>query len=537
MLEFLKIKNLALIQDAEIEFSPGLNVITGESGAGKSIILKALDFALGERLNSDIIRPNKEKASVEALFTLNKEEVLVKREIIKRSGRSRIYINDSLCTQKTLKSLREKLILYTSQHEQHKLIKPEYHTQLLDQYIPSDLLIKKNNTLEQIRKIQETKNKLKQRICDLDTKKELMGFQLQEIKKIAPKPKEDQILLQKRENLRNSAKLGEKIQQALDVLCSPEFSLLENIFKFQAIIQNITSLDPDFKDILGEIEHTRDIFHDLESRLRSYPVGLKDIYELEQIEARLWELEQLKKRLNKSLDEIIKFQEELELNISTRDKLDLELKEIEKKETNILNQLKEITNQINIARREVSTEISKKLKHELLDLGFERHIEIYFEFFSKKIHLEVEEQRAKIMWKPNPGQKLQPLNNIVSGGELSRVFLGLISISIPEEMPTLIFDEVDTGIGGLTLLKIGKKIKELSKQHQVLLITHWPQLASLADRHFKVHKEVIDKQTYTRCNLLKGKEVEEELSRMAGGGEQGRILASQLLKENKWDKI
>jgi len=535
MLEILRIKNLALIEDAELEFSHGLNVITGESGAGKSIILKSLDFVLGEKIPPSMVRPGKEKAYVEAMFVLEGEEILIKREILQNSGRSRIYVNDSLSSKTRLKELRNRLIIYTSQHEQHKLLKPEYHTHLLDQYLPPELLKQKHSLIEDIIKIHRKIKHIETEIKDIDLKKDFLNFQLEEIKKVSPKPKEDEILLQKREELKNSAKLGEKIQQALNLLCSPENSLSDNFLKLHGLVQEIALLDPDFEEILNEMEHIKETISNLENILKSYPIGIDDIFELEKIEARLWELEQLKKRLNKSLDEILSLQYEIESNISKRDELALELKELKKREKELLSTLKQTISIIGDKRKAISEDLSEKLKRELIDMGFDKQMEIYFQFFSKEISPDIDilEERARLMWRPNPGQEIQPLEKIVSGGELSRLFLALMSIMASEDMPTLIFDEIDTGIGGLTLTKVGKKIKNLSNQHQVILVTHWPQLACLAEKHFKVHKEVIKNQTYIRCKPLSLDEVRKELSRMAGGGNQGEALANQLLKERQ----
>ncbi len=531
MLELLRIKNFPLIEDVEIEFHQGLNVITGESGAGKSIILRAMDFAMGENLSSKAIMPVKEKGFVELLFYLEDEELLIRREISSH-GRSRIYINDKLSSKNRLKELRNQLIIYTSQHEQHRLLRPEYHTRLLDEHLPDELIQEKQQVIKRLTQLEGKIQGIKFKLSDIESKKDFFEYQLEEIKRVSPLPNEDEILLKKREELKNSAILGEKIQQALEVLGTDEFSIIDQLIRLGTTVKSISTLEPEFKEISEEIEHAKEILTELEARLRNYPIGIEEVNELEKIEARLFEIEQLKKKLGKTLDEILGLKEEMEATISKKDELRLELKNLERERHALLLSLKNIVESINRKRIEKAKELAKKLKEELLALGFEKHIEIAFNFSPVTLFDDIEEQRARIIWRPNPGQELQPIDKIASGGELSRIFLAIITTT-NQHLPTLIFDEVDSGIGGLTLTRVAQKIKELSKRHQIILITHWPQLAYLADRHFRVHKEIINSQTITKCNALNGEEIKNELARMAGGGPQGKALAQQLLKEKE----
>ena len=531
MLEFLRIKNLALIQDAELEFSRGLNVITGESGAGKSIILKALDFLLGENLPWKIVRQGKDKAYVEAIFSHENEEIIIRREIMHNSGRSRVYINDNLSSKNKVLELRNKLIIYTSQHEQHKLLRPEYHTKLLDQHLPIELIQKKDYLTKKIKEVQEKIFDIRKHIAEIDSQKDFLEYQLKEIQRISPEPKEDEILLKKREELKNSAKLKEKIDNCLQIIDSESSPLLDQLIALIGITKDIASLDSDLEDFIDPLEHAKDTIVDLETKLKSYPIGLEQVAELENIESRLFEIEQLKRKLNKSLEEIINLKEVLENKISKRDELELEIKKLDKIRQTYLYQLKNIISSINNLRLDAAKKLEKKLKTELVELGFHKNIQIEFDFFSVELLDKIEEKRARIVWSPNPGHQMQPIEQTVSGGELSRLFLAIVTTTT-EELPTLIFDEIDTGIGGLTLNKVASKLKQLSKKQQIILVTHWPQLACLAHRHFRVQKEVNSSQTISRCETLVGDEIFEELSRMAGGGPQGKALAAQLLRED-----
>ncbi|GAB6161863.1 DNA repair protein RecN [Desulfothermus naphthae] len=528
MLQFLRIKNLALIQDAELEFAPGLNVITGESGAGKSIILKALDFLLGENLPWKIVRQGKERAFVEAIFSNQEKEVIIRREIMPQSARSRLYINDNLSSRNKVLELRNRLIVYTSQHEQHKLLKSDYHTKLLDEHLPLNLIQKKEFLTKKIAAIQQKIANTRQQIAEIDSQKDFLEYQLKEIQRVSPAPNEEEVLLKKREDLKNNAKLREKIDKCLELIDSDSSPLLDQLIVLTGLTKEIANLDDDFNDFIEPLEQAKETIVDLEIKLKSYPIGFEQVAELENIESRLFEIEQLKRKLNKSLDEIINLKEILENKISKMDELKLEIKKLEKIRQTYISELKEVINSINNLRADISQRLEGRIKKELVELGFHKDIGIKFDFFSVELLEQVEEKKARILWSPNPGQPMQPIEQTVSGGELSRFFLALITTTT-EELPTLVFDEIDTGIGGLTLNKVASKLKELSKKHQVILVTHWPQLACLAQKHFRVKKEVINSQTISRCDTLTGDEIFEELSRMAGGGPQGKALATQLL--------
>ncbi len=532
MLELLRIKNFALIESAELEFSEGLNVITGESGAGKSIILKSLDFLFGQNIPLAQIGRNDEPTYVEAMFLLENEEIILKREISNITKRSRIYINDRLGSKNKINELKQKLIIYTSQYEQQKLTRPEYHTSILDNFIPQEILQKKHKILNQLKQIKNRIKEIEESLTNLKSKKDLHEYQIKEIEKINPQPGEDEKLLNKREELKKTAKISEEIEKGLVILNSEQCSLQDLVNDLYKTIENIAQVDENFLDLLDKMEVIRELTSEINSRLISYPVSIDQIKELEQIEERLFEIEQLKKRLNKSLDEILTMKDELARDISKIDELNLELKNLLDQKKDIELELKKIIWKLNSKRVTIADNLSKRLKKELLDLGFEKGIDISFNFFEHPLEEDITEKRAKIILRPNLGHDFQPLDRIASGGELSRIFLALISISANEELPTLIFDEVDAGIGGITLTKVGKKLQKLAEKHQIILITHWPQLASLANTHFRVKKEIIGETTRTICKRLDGEEIKEELSRMAGGGSHGEALARELLEEN-----
>ena len=516
MLEFLRIKNLALIEDLEMEFHPGLNVLTGESGAGKSFILRALDFILGSKIPATMVRPDKDKAVVEAMFFLDEKELILRRELIAATGRSRFYLNDSLSSQEKVLSLRPRLLIHTSQHGQQKLLKPAFHTRILDYFLPEqDILARKDDLLRRLRQILNEKQELNSRIEQLAAQKEFLKYQKEEIDRVNPRPNEEEELLEELTRLKSRANLNQDISHALNILHAPETNLLHNLFELQKVISRLAEIDEKFADTASDLDSAIAILQDLDSTLKSYPVDNEET-NTEAIEARLYELSRLKRKLNKSLDEILALGQEIEQNLSFLDASYLSIKQLERKEKELAQNLKQIIDNLNEQRNKAAKALKQSLEEELKHLGFSEHIQIQFDLYSEEVYPQINELRVRLLWVPNPGQPPQPLDKIASGGELSRFLLALVGLQSEKNLPTLLFDEVDAGIGGITLSRVGEKIKKLSQNRQVILITHWPQLACLADKHFQVQKKVIEGNTYTFCQPLNKKAREIELNRMAG---------------------
>ena len=239
-------------------------------------------------------------------------------------------------------------------------------------------------------------------------------------------------------------------------------------------------------------------------------------FDAEQVEKRLWELQQLQRKLKRPLESIVAMGEEIEENLSFLDAGGLELKRLEKEEAAAVSVLRATTAALNAAREAAASELTRNLEKELINLGFSEHLRVLVEFRPLVVHAGIEEQRPRFLWVPNPGLEAQPLDRIASGGELSRFLLAVVSLRSREQLPALLFDEVDSGIGGQTLIKVAERIRHLATRQQVILITHWPQLARLADEHFAIRKEVHDGATYTFCQSLAPAERTAELARMAG---------------------
>lgn len=531
MIELLRIRNLALIEDMELEFHPGLNVLTGESGAGKSFILRALDFIMGDKIQASMVRPGNEKAMVEAMFMVDGQEFILRRELAAETGRSRFFLDDSLSSQDKVQSLRDKLLIHTSQHGQQKLLKPGFHGQILDSFLHDKTLLERRNPLlGELQKLSIEKRSLADKLASLSDKREYLEFQRHQIEKVNPKKGEEEELSVKRELIRAGAQTAKTVQQAMDILHNPETALLNNLYDFKKLIISLAENNPDYLAHSQELENVQALFEDIDRTLRTTNTKAETM-ELESVEARLWELAQLRRKLNRSLDEILTLEQEIDDTISFLDQGDLSLKQLKKKENALVDELKGIIYKLDSLRKESAQELRVRLENELKFLGFSEHIRIDFNFNPEEIYPGIFENKLRLLWIPNPGHPAQPLDKIASGGELSRFLLALVGLKSEQNLPTLLFDEVDAGIGGTILNQVGQRIKDLAQDRQVILITHWAQLACLAQRHFQVQKNVVDGETYTLCQPLDSQQSKQELARMVGG-EKGLELAAGLQNES-----
>lgn len=524
MLELLRIRDLALIEDLELEFSPGMNVLTGETGAGKSFILKALNFLTGERLGPNLTRPGRDKALVEAVFVLDDEEYILRRELAADGGRSRIYLNDRLCSQESLRELRPRLILHSAQHGQQKLLQASFQTALLDEYLRRpDLIFAKDELCAKLSALAEALQNLEEKRRVLEEKRDLLEYQRAEIDKIAPKPGEEEELEARRVLVRNQAALTEEAGRALDALRGDGegAGIFANLTVLERSLENLAGMLEDFSAYPENLAGMRALLRDLEKELGKIRRGQGSADDTEALESRLFALAQLKRKLKRPLASILDLQAEIAGNLDFLDRSFLDRKELKDEEETLCADLEKLLFELNALRRDAAGELSQALEKELRALGFSEHIRVSFEFSGHELYAgraDLQELRPRIFWSPNPGQPPQPLDRIASGGELSRFLLAVVSLMSKNtlERPTLIFDEIDAGIGGLTLNRVAAGLEALAASRQMLLITHWPQLALKAGRHFVVSKEVREGQTYTLCRPLRPEQIPAELARMSG---------------------
>lgn len=537
MIEVLRIKNLALIDDLELECGPGLNVLTGETGAGKSFIISAVNFLTGEKMRPELVRAGCDKAVVEALFVTDGDDLILRRELTAETGRSRIYVGDQLASRDTLAALRPKLLLHASQHGQQRLLQPAFQAALLDGFLADPApLAEKNRLLRELTDIGQQIRDLEAKVADLEEKRQFLEFQHAEIGRVGPKPGEEEDLLAKRAVLVSSQKATESLGRSLEYIES-EPGLLDTLADLHLELAHVGDQFPEFAPDAEAVASFRLQLRDLAMRLRRQP-RRSVAGDPEAIEKRLFELSQLKRKLKMTLDEIVHLDSDIERNLSFLDACGLDRKRLAREERRLVASLVETLENLNQARHDAADSLAAALCRTLAGLGFSKDVRVLFDFTPVEVYAPASpelapltEERARILWCPNPGQPPQPLDKIASGGELSRFLLALMTLSAEPDGPTLIFDEIDAGIGGLTLASVGAHIKKLADTSQILLITHWPQLASLADRHFQVTKTVENGQTSTRCQRLVGNTIAAELSRMAGGGEAGTDMARHLLEK------
>ncbi len=516
MLEFLRIQGLALIENMELEFASGINALTGETGAGKSFILKAINFLLGEKMSADMVRQGYEKAQVEAIFIRNNEEFFIRRELMAETGRSRLYINDALSSQDSVRELRPSLIVHTSQHGQQKLLQQSYQAALIENSLPDKSLLEQRNTLlHALEQLCAERKAMQHKYDTLAERRELLEMQQLEIDKVSPEPNEEERLEALRSQARDVSEQVAYFETALTLLHGNEGpGLMDILSNFERQIEAICNYDQSFTEDLAAISALRELLPHMESRMRKTPQA-SDI-DMDALESRLYALAQLKRKLHRPLDEILKLRLEIDENISFLDSCALDLKRLEREEQELIQKLKAVLDILIPQRRNAASTFSAELEQALKGLGFSNDVRVIIDFVPVKLWEGIEDEKARILWAPNPGQAPQPLDKIASGGELSRFLLALVSTQSTHEHATYIFDEVDAGIGGMTLHKVAERLQMLAKQRQMLLITHWPQLASHATKHFHVSKTENEGHTFTQCKALNTAEREIELKRMSG---------------------
>lgn len=529
MLEYLRIRNLALIEDAELDFAPGMNVLTGETGAGKSFILKALGFLLGDRLGADMVRQGAEKAQVEAQFQMDGREIVIRRSLLAESGRSRLYVDDALRSQECVRSLREQLLAHASQHGQQQLLQPAFQARLMESTLKDpDLLRRRDELLEQLRSVEARRKELRAREAHLLERRDILEMQQQEIDRVAPEAGEEERLEEQRAIVRAAEQTREQYELALGLLHGEEEpGLLDMLGRLERCLHQMARTDDSVSEDADAVTALRQQLSHLSGRLRRPPLP-EDMPDVEQMEERLYALAQLKRKLHRSLDEILELREEIRENISFLDACALDITLLDKEEKQLATQLQEVLSALLPQRREAAADFARQLEEELRQLGFSEQVRVIPDFMPQEVWPGLMDEKVRILWAPNPGQAPQPLDRIASGGELSRFLLALMSVRPKAESATYIFDEVDAGVGGLTLNKLAEKLENLAKQRQMLVITHWPQLAARAQKHFQISKTIRDNATFTTCVPLDAHQRHAELVRMAGGGQQGEALAASL---------
>ena len=529
MLRELRIKNLAIIDDLKVRFEKGLNVLTGETGAGKSIIVDSLSLALGSRAQSDLIRSGEKEAVIQAYFEMEggKElpdfgidisDGLIIRRSLSVTGKSRAYINDTMVSLQSLADVGRSLVDIHGQHDHQSLLSVDKHRLLLDSY--GKLQGDRGEVESFYREVQALKREgadLRQKMKERAHRLDLLRFQIHEIDASALKAGEKEELIEERIILSNLNRLNELAETAYSMLYGSEGSCVEKLSYIISKVKEMSSIDHSVSDTVHMLESALPFIEDAAISLRGY----RDKHDLEperlvEIEDRLDLIKKLEKKYGEGIEDIIRYRAEAEKELKGLELVDERLDSIEAelkiKEEMFLSSAISLSEK----RKKIAKTIEERVKNELKELAFD-HAEFVIDIKQEAIS-SLGLDKVEFLFSANPGEPPRPLIKIASGGELSRVMLALKSILADfDSISVLIFDEVDAGIGGKTAESVGKKLKALSNKHQVLCTTHLPQIASQGDFHLKTEKGQRDERVYVEVKELSGRVRLNEIARMLSG--------------------
>ena len=552
MLRDLHIQNFALIDDLQVQFQPGLNILTGETGAGKSILIDALELLLGARASSDFIRTGAKKAYIEAIFDYDSSVInplleemgvesddnnqLVLSRDITHSGNNRLRINGQLANKRMVGNLRKYLIDIHGQHEHQSLMDKREHIRLLDEYGGEKIEKLKEKTSQaytRLNKVKKELKKLRQNEQEKNQRIDLLKFQVDEIDKAQLAIGEEDELLNRRKILMNSEKLFKKAGEINQLFSGDGYEIPGVMELLGKILKNIEDMGKIDEKLESVLEMAQNAYYQLEEasfEMNDYTETIEfDQEELMDIEERLNLINTLKRKYGQTVEEILDYRKEIgkELESLTNseekmEELEAELKELEEEYCKVAIQLSE-------TRNEVGIEFSWKIMRELNDLSMSNaKFVVNLERQESKDGVEIDGIRYKFgrdglddvefLISPNPGEDLKPLIKIASGGEISRIMMAIKAVTIDlDQVDSVIFDEIDSGVGGETGQRLAEKLALIAKDKQGICITHLPQIAAMADTHFHIYKEVKDQRTNSNMVRLSEEEQIEELARMYGG--------------------
>jgi DNA repair protein RecN (Recombination protein N) len=535
MLRFLSIKRLAVIDAAEVAFEPGLNVLTGETGAGKSILVEAVGLLLGGRASGDLVRTGEEHAAIEAIFESGDEELLVRREITAQ-GRSRAFVNGSLVTAGALKDLSTRLIELHGQHEHHTLLDSTTHLAVVDIFGSlGQLSASTGAAFTAMRAAEDELHRARRLAADRTAREELAAFQLSELDKVAPRPFEDDELTALRQVLASADRVERLCAESYASLYDKDDAILSALGAVWRRVGELATIDAQFKPYVDARDGIKSQLEDLAGFLRKYADGIEASPErLQQVEARLAQLERLKRKHGPTLADVIARHEALRRELADLQHSDERVAELERQHRAARGEYLAAADALAAERRRAAKMFATSLEQALGELAMEQtRFEVRFNAdpLPESAWSASGIDAAEFFVSPNPGEELRPLVRVVSGGELSRIMLAIKTLTATSRIgfsqaadrppsssaPGLIFDEVDAGIGGRVADVVGRKLRALGSAFQVLCITHLPQIAAAADTHFQIEKRVEAGRTLTTVKRLSDESRVEELARMLGG--------------------
>ncbi|MFZ7111343.1 MAG: DNA repair protein RecN [Desulfatiglandales bacterium] len=546
MLVQLTISDFAIISHLEIHFDPGFNILSGETGAGKSIIINAVNLILGERAHGDLLRSGSEEARIEALFQFPNEhpiaqvlsdfgipysgDVLIKR-VISREGRNRIFVNGSIATLQMLARIGTMLISISGQHEHQSLLRPENHLHILDEFgALTDERRAFNEEFSRYKSLEDEGLALAETIRRDEEKQELNRFQLEEIERASIREGEDGDLEEERKRLRHAEQLENAVGAACHRLYERDESVVSNLSLCIRELERGAEIDKGLCPVIEAVTSVKVELEEAVLDLRTFQQRIvNDPYRLEKVDERLQTLNRLKKKYGPTLEAVLRFKDQLSISSDSlsQKKEDLEklTQKISEMEARLLRRAMTLSGERKRAARELEAAVERELM--LLAMGRTRFA-VRFEGEAngrngeKTAGMEALKpdgmDRVEFMLSTNVGEDVKSLFKIASGGELSRIMLALKTIlARTSSVETVVFDEVDAGIGGATAEVVGEKLQSLAKFHQLLCISHLHQIASKGGTHFLVEKKVRDHRTQTTIRQLDPEQRVQEIARMLGG--------------------
>jgi len=517
-LKSLHIRNFAVIDRLDIEFPEGLSVFTGETGAGKSILIEAFGFLLGQRGSTDWIRAGEDKLEVWGEF-LGSEPFGMRRELDAK-GRSKAFLDGKPAAAAKLASLGDALVDFHGQHEHQTLLKPAIQMELLDAF---GLLQEWREPVAEAyaawrdlgRRLESLQMSEVERLQRID----LFRFQTSEIAEVNPLPGEEEELTGRLPRLQNAEKLLTLLAEAYNELYEKDGSAEGSLRNAEEALESMASHDPSLAELAGGVARAREIAEETASALARYRESVEvSPEELDELIGRQDRIARLKRKYGGSIDEVLAYRDRIQAELDALENHAEKMEETEAELRNAEKTLRSRCDELHAARMKTAKRLSLKTAAELKDLGMDAaKVSVSVEM-EEGVYSPAGSDRVEILIAPNPGEPLKPLRSIASGGELSRVMLALKTVlAAQDKVGLLVFDEVDAGVGGVVGRSVGVKLSEIASKRQVLCVTHLPQVACAGESHFHVSKKVTGGRTFTKVEALSGKARLETVARMLGG--------------------
>lgn len=520
MIQHLLIQNFAIISNTEIDFKDGLSIITGETGSGKSIVIQAISLALGARADSSFVRSGENKAIIQLQAEYQDKDYIITREI-SRNGKNVCKINGSLVTLSEVSSLAKKIADIHGQYDNQQILDPEQHIKLLDSYGSDEVDPVKSDfqlIYEKYKNARLKLNELTSKERESRKKADFYRFEAEEIEKADLKPGEDLELSERISLLQNSEKIFRSLEQAYQALEGEEQSIMAALSYAKESLSSISSYSGELKDIFKDTENSYYILQDVISKISILRENQDfEPQELDIAISRLVLIDNLKKKYGDTIDDILIYHNKIKNNLSTFENFE----EIKVKLTNEVNEnlvlLKEKAVLLSDVRRKKAEALSLEIEQELHDLNFS-DAKFEIKISPASAITATGRDNVEIFISTNKGEPLKPLIKVASGGEISRIMLAIKNITgNTDNIHTLIFDEIDAGISGKTASIIGKKLKKISQKHQIICITHLPQIAAAGDNNYRIYKKSDDNSTHTFVEELEEDAAVREIARLIGG--------------------